>query len=129
MKIMKKSIIMISSALLLFASCGQQHKAESTVEDMLEDNLTNASQMKVIMHEQLDSTRLLTNSNVLLIRKSMADIPYYKKGIKYAPMPKDNMLMISCVVYQLGNKKYRDTYYLDRSLENVIAIKSKAWWY
>lgn len=129
MTIMKKSIIMTGAVLLLFASCGQQHRAESTVEDMLEENLTDAAQMKVIMHEQLDSTRLMTNTNVQLIRKSMTAIPYYKKGIKYAPMPKDNVLMIDCVIYQMGKKKYRDTYYLDRSLENVVAIKSKPWWY
>lgn len=125
-----KSMLLVGcSTLLLFASCGQQHRAEATVEDQLEENLMDASQMKIIMHEKLDSTRLLAPANIATIRKAAQAIPYYKKDIKYAPMPKDHMLMMACVVYQMGNKKYRDTYYLDRSLENVVAIKSNTWWY
>lgn len=123
---MKASIyIIMCSVVLLFASCGRQHNAESTVEDFMESNLKEPSELSINKFNRIDSTRYLNDSIVAVIRqKTTATATQYKGGIEYGSEPVGKSLVILRVDYSVGDKGYTDTYYLDKELTRVVAFMS-----
>jgi len=117
--------MMIGSAALLFASCGQQHKAESLVKDFMEQNLKDASALTKVEFNDIDSTRYINDSIVTVIRQNTKKSALqYKTDISYGKVPMDRMLIMARVNYCINNKEYSDTYYMDMELTNIVAFKS-----
>lgn len=117
--------MMIGTATLLFASCGQQHKAESLVKDFMEQNLKDASAMAKIEFNDIDSTRYVNDSIVTVMRRNTKMYALqYKADIKYGDVPMGKMLIMARVNYSIDNKEYSDTYYMDMELTNIVAFKS-----
>lgn len=110
---------------LLFAACGQQHKAESVVEDFMERNLTDPSALEDLDFNDIDSTRHINDSIVAIMRQATkATAPQYKKTIDYGTKQAVGNVLLVRVNYKVGEKRFTDTYYLDKEMTDVIAFKS-----
>jgi len=123
---MKASIyIIMCSVVLLLASCGRQHNAESTVKDFMEQNLKEPSTLDDINFNDIDSTRYLNDSVVTVMRQTAKSVAtQYKSDIQYGSEPIGKSLITARVDYTVGGKSYTDTYYLDKELTRIVAFKS-----
>ena len=107
--------------MLLLVSCtGRQHTAENAVVEFMAENLSNAKDMKITNFSRLDSTNKVKDSVIVVLRSNAETSGRYKKGMRYA----QKMLFIVRVSYKLGEAECSDTYYLDESLEKVVAVKN-----
>ena len=132
-------------AVLLFfcVGCGPQHKARTLVDDFMEANLIQPSDLHSVEYAKLDSTRFIGDSLIQVMRQAAEQNPHFRQPISYgtAPVPsKENessnyarergtkssnpLLYITRVDYKLGDKECQDTYYLDADLTAVVAFKS-----
>lgn len=121
---MRISHIIIGIGILLFTACGEQNKAEKLVGSFMEENLVDASKLNNVDYNKIDSTKVITDSIVNVLRKTAENSPYYKRNIKYAPGKTGNKLIITRVSYNIGTQEYQDTYYLDADLTRVVAFKT-----
>ncbi|MGM9697208.1 MAG: hypothetical protein ACI3Y0_00985 [Prevotella sp.] len=120
-----KHIYIIIGIMLLLVSCnGQQHDAENTVAEYMAANLYDAKEMKITKFSRLDSTTKIKDSVIVALRHNAENGGRYKKGIPYVEPSARKMLYIMRVNYMLGNAECSDTYYLDESLERVVAVKN-----
>ena len=93
---------------LLFASCGQQYKAESTVKDFIED------------FADLGKTRHLNDSLIGIMRQNGAQ--GFKKGITYPAIPQGDLYYLR-MRYISGKDTLQNTFYLNEELTEVVAFK------
>ena len=106
-------------------SCtGRQGEAEKTVANFMEANLNDSKQMKITDFSRLDSTTKVKDSVIVALRNNTETIGRYKKGLHYASPSERRMLYIMRVNYKLGTTDCSDTFYLDETLEKVIAVKN-----
>ena len=111
--------------MLMLISCnGRQHDAQNTVADYMAANLNNAGEMKITDFSRLDSTTKVKDSVIVALRNNTETIGRYKKGLHYASPSERRMLYIMRVNYKLGTTDCSDTFYLDETLEKVIAVKN-----
>ena len=71
--------------MLLFASCGQQHKAENLVSDFVAENMENPSAISHQDFADLGTTRHISDSLTTLMLQRGA--PGFNIGITYGNMP------------------------------------------
>lgn len=110
-------------AMLMFAACGQQHDAETLVEDFMKENLNNSSSLSSVEFAKLDSTARLNDSIINILRADSKQSDRYRNDIRYADSRQEKVLKMLRVKYTLGTDECSDTYYLDKSLTKVIAVK------
>lgn len=120
-----KGFVLVGFALLL-TSCGQQHEAESLVEDFMKENLADASGLSVVDFGKLDSTRHVNDSAITAMRNVVAVSGKYKSDIKYEDAPDEKTLFMLRVEYCMYNDTCSDTYYLNRDISGVVAFKSNS---
>ena len=78
---MKKTLIIFACALLL-AACGKQHKAETIVEQFLDNNLANKDY--VVRFGNLGSTDKIGDEQLMKMNAiTHNDDPLFKKPVKY----------------------------------------------
>lgn len=117
--------IIMCSLVLLTASCGQQHRAESLVEDFMEKNMHDASKLEDVSFNDIDSTRYINDSIVVAMRQmAQATAKHYKSDIDYGSQNAGKTLVMARVTYKLNGKDYTDTYYMDKEMTRVVAFKS-----
>ena len=122
---MMKHIYLIIGVMLLLVSCnGRQHTAENAVAEFMAENLSNAKDRKITNFSRLDSTNKVKDSVIVVLRSNAETSGRYKKGMRYAQPSARKMLFIVRVSYKLGEAECSDTYYLDESLEKVVAVKN-----
>ena len=121
---MKRFYIILGIGLLLFASCGQQHQAKEVIREFMEQNVKDASSRSSISVVKFDSTKVLSDSIIYLMRHNADTIQRYQKGIKYAEGVIGGMLYVARITYSINGVECSDTYYLDDLLTRVIAFKS-----
>lgn len=121
---MKSIYIIIGVALTLAACNPRQSDAENAVAVFMEKNITNPEKMKITGFSRLDSTSKVKDSVVVAIRKATDSNGRYKKGITYHQADNQAMLYMLRVNYTMGKDEMCDTYYLDKSLQNVVAVKN-----
>ena len=108
---------------LLLAACGKQHQAEVLAEEFMEANLSNPGAMSRLEFKDLDSTRVVSDSLVGVMRQRLEQGGRYKSGITYAEGAPTKPLMITRATYLLNGEECQDTYYLDVELTRVVAVK------
>ena len=113
-------IIIGVSALLLFASCGQQHKAESLVSDFVAENMENPSAISDKDFADLGTTRHISDSLITLMRQRGAS--GFKKGITYGQMPSGDLYFLR-MSYISNGDTLQNTFYFDSELSEVVAFK------
>lgn len=95
---------------LLFASCGQQYKAESTVKDFIEENMETANQISGRDFADLGKTRHLNDSLIGVMRENGAQ--GFKKGITYPSIPQGDLYYLR-MRYISGSDTLQNTFYLN----------------
>ena len=110
--------------ILLLASCGQQHQARTLVDDFMEANLADPKALNGVSYASLDSTRVISDSLIGVMRSLAKQNPRFKSDIAYAERKSTRLLYITRVDYCLNQDSCQDTYYLDDSLTGVVAFKS-----
>ena len=110
--------------MLLLASCGQQHKAESVVEDFMENNLKDASALQIVEYSDIDSTRYLNDSIINKLRNTAKNSSMYSGRTDFAQRNKDEKLIIIRVRYKINGQDFHDTFYLNKEMTGVIALKN-----
>lgn len=121
---MRRLYIIIGIGLLLFASCGQQHQAKEVIQEFMDQNVVNPSSRGSISVVKFDSTKVLTDSIIRLMRTKADTIQRYQKSIKYAEGGIGQKLYVTRITYSINDVEYSDTYYLDDQLTRVVAFKS-----
>ena len=121
---MRRLYIIIGIGLLLFASCGQQHQAKEVIKAFIDQHATDPSARSSISIVKFDSTKVLNDSVIQLMRAKADTIRRYQKSIKYAEGAAGQKLYVARVTYSIGDTEYNDTYYLDDQLTRVVAFKS-----
>lgn len=122
MKLKKYALGLI---VLLFAACGQQYDAESLVKDFMDEYLKDVGSLSSIDFERIDSTTRINDSIINNMKQFTAKSGRYKQDLKFSPKSdSENTLIILRVEYKQNNEIYSDTYYLNKELTKVIAIKT-----
>lgn len=114
-----KTAIMLTAITFTMYGCGEQHKAESVVEDFLAENI-QASDYKVVFSD-IDSTRHVTDSAVNAMRAEAARNKMFKKGIKYAET--DKKYIYTKVDIYVGRDTVSHTFYITPDLGRVVSFK------
>ena len=111
---MKPLYILIGMAVLLFASCGQQHEAKSVVKVFMSEQLHK--DVSYLDFTDVDSTHFFTDSLVQALRQRAP------QGIQYQQW-NDRILLHIRAQYLEGNDTCSATFYLDRNATGVVAFK------
>lgn len=106
---------------LLFSSCGEQHQAKQLVKTFLKENLKD-NQFSIEQTSKLDSTYLVSDSTLQVLRTHMAHSPIFKP-LNLNNAVRSKKLLYMQVKYVSGTKEYDQTFYMDDKLEHVVAFK------
>lgn len=112
---------------LLFASCGEQHKAQNLVKDFLYENLTE-NDCSFKKFSKISKTAMIDANRVKQMRHDVATLPIVKKNINYNDGAFPDTLLYIRATYQLTDKsgkqqEYTQTFYMDKALSRIIAFK------
>ncbi len=118
--ISRACIIIGISALLLFTSCGQQHKAESLASDFVAENMVDPSAISGKDFADLGTTRHLSDSLIKVMRQRGAE--GFKKNIKYGEIPQGDLIYLR-MQYVKDGDTLSNTFYLDEELASIVAFK------
>ena len=121
---MRRLYIIIGIGALLFASCGQQHQAKEVIQEFVDQHAADPSARSSISIVKFDSTKVLNDSIIRLMRTNADTIQRYQKAIKYAETGTGQKLYVARITYSIDDVKYSDTYYLNDQLTHVVAFKS-----
>ncbi|RKW59055.1 MAG: hypothetical protein D8B52_07180 [Prevotella sp.] len=121
-------IIPAALLLLVLAGCGKQHKAKALVSEFLEMYAVNAS-TSIEKITNLDSTAYINDEVIKLMRTNAKKSGLLKPEVRYGNRPvHSKTLLFTTVTYSItGNnnerKEYRQTFYLNPELTEVVAVK------
>lgn len=120
---MKKTLLIILSV-MLFVSCGEQHKAEGVVKQFLKENLVNQdykARFNKLGHTQKIDAQQLSSMQ----KATQQDDALFKKPVKYGAYKElQQLLFIRTTIIQEKDTFIR-TIYLHPELpdDGVVAIK------
>ena len=122
-----KFSILFLGIVLLFTSCGEQHKAQSLVKDFLNENLID-NDCSFERFSKLKTTAMITANRLADMRKDIETLPIVKKGIQYESSELPDTLLYIRATYQLTGKngkkeKFTQTFYMDKGITHIIAFK------
>lgn len=117
---------LIIPALLLLASCGQQHKAKSLVKDFVGENARQ--EIDISSFSDLDSTRVITDSLIISLRDKARQDPLFKSApladFSGSGQRRQTLLYIRMRYQEPGDTiEASRTFYFDRDLTGIIAFK------
>ena len=113
-------IISILASGLLFASCGQQYKAEQTVKAFVEENMEAAQEITGRDFADIGTTRHISDSLIDVMRHRGA--PLFKKQISYGSKPSGDLYYLRMSYIHKGDT-LQNTFYLDQELQEIVAFK------
>lgn len=127
MKKMKMMFVMALGLVLMFTSCGDQHKAQSLVKDFLDENLVDQD-CSYERFSRLTPTAMISFDQMKAMRQNVSKLPYVKKNIDYNDTAYPDTLLYLRATYKLTdhqgkNQEVTQTFYLDKSLTRVIGFK------
>lgn len=122
-----KFSILLLGIVLLFTSCGEQHKAQSLVKDFLNENLID-NDCSFERFGKLSSTAMINADRLAAMRKDVETLPIVKKGIQYESNALPDTLLYIRATYKLTGKNgkkeiYTQTFYMDKAITHIIGFK------
>lgn len=117
---MKKLVTAFICAAMLL-SCGESHKAKSTVNAFLKDNLKSEEYSVTLFG--LDSTYHVTDSSIYSVRQRVSQFGIYKDDVTFADRDPSGKLLFLRGKIIMGKDTFRQTFYLNPNLEDVVAVK------
>jgi len=119
-----RAYIIICIFVSLLASCGQQHKAQSLVEDFMDANLVASDKVEDVEYLKLDSTKLITDSAVAVMRNGARQSKMFKPSMDYSVDRAGKKLFRLRVNYKYDGNLTSATFYMDEGLNGVVAVKN-----
>lgn len=105
----------------MFASCGQKHKAETVVDEFIETYAKDPDAILKRDFVRFDSTKVIGDSLVHVMQNT--EHALFKEPIPYPVNTSGRMLYLLRMNYVYQGDTLWQTFYLDESLENVVAFK------
>lgn len=126
--IKKMMFVMVSGLVLMFTSCGDQHKAQSLVKDFLNENLVDQD-CSYERFSRLTPTAMISFDQMKVMRQNVSKLPYVKKNINYNDAAYPDTLLYLRTTYKLTNhqgekQEVTQTFYLDKGLTRVIGFSN-----
>ena len=119
-----KTAVIVVVAMMALSSCnGPKNDAERVIKDFLKENLVDGD-FKYLDFSDIDSTFYVNDSIVKAMRVIHDTTSVFKKGIKYAEGQDTRKKHFVHVHYRVGEKKIRQTFYLDDQLTRVLSFKN-----
>lgn len=127
MKKMKMMFVMALGLVLMFTSCGDQHKAQSLVKDFLDENLVDQD-CSYERFSRLTPTAMINFEQMKAMRQNVSKLPYVKNNIDYNDTAYPDTLLYLRATYKLTDNQGKkqevtQTFYLDKGLPRVIGFK------
>ena len=127
--IKKMMFVMVSGLVLMFTSCGDQHKAQSLVKDFLNENLVDQD-CSYERFSRLTPTAMISFDQMKVMRQNVSKLPYVKKNINYNDAAYPDTLLYLGGYIQADQPSGREAgsnpnFYLDKGLTRVIGFKEK----
>lgn len=110
------------TAVILMCACGKQHKAEETVKAFLDNNLKTTEYS--VNFTKIDSTRLVSDSLIHVMRTNAAKNKSFKSGIVYTANPPQRIYMFTKAKIYIGKDTLQHTFYLNPELTKVVSFKN-----
>lgn len=110
------------TAVILMCACGKQHKAEETVKAFLDNNLKTTEYS--VNFTKIDSTRLVSDSLIHVMRTNAAKNKSFKSGIVYTANPPQRIYMFTKAKIYIGKDTLQHTFYLNPKLTKVVSFKN-----
>ena len=105
----------------MFTSCGQKHKAETVVGDFIETYAKDPDAIRKRDFVRFDSTKVIGDSLVKEMQTREHEL--FKQPIPYPVSTSGRVLYLLRMNYVYQGDTLWQTFYLDESLENVVAFK------
>ena len=123
----KQLIIYLLGPMLVFTSCGDQHKAQSLIKDFLKENL-KTEDCSFETFGRLSRTAMIDTKRIQEMRRDTEGLPTFKKGIDYHDNAPTDTLLYMQATYKLTEsngkeKEYKQTFYMDKALTRVVVFK------
>lgn len=118
---MRKTVLAYIATAILLCACVKQHKAEETVKAFLDANLK--SQSYNVSFTKIDSTKLVSDSTVNVMRAFAAKNTAFKPNIQYGAEPPQPSYIFTKTRIVVGNDTLTHTFYLTPELSDVVAFK------
>lgn len=119
-----RAYIIIGVLSLLLASCGQQQKSQSIVDDFIDENMVAPEKIEDVEYSKLDSTKTISDSTLLSMRQQLKSSKIFKPDAKYSAEGVGKKLFRLRVNYKLDGNDKSSTFYLDEGLNGVVAVKN-----
>lgn len=110
--------------MLLLTACGQQHQAKTVIQEFVDQYVTEPASRSAVTLVKLDSTKVLNDSLISVMRANADTISRYVKPIHYAEGEVGRKLYVARITYTIYGVEFSDTYYLDELMTRVVAFKS-----
>ena len=123
MRQIKTAVIAVLAVMAISSCGGPKNDAERLIKDFLKENLVDGD-FKYLDFSDLDSTFYVSDSIVKAMRVTHDTTSVFKKGIKYVEGPDTRKKHFIHVHYRVGEKKIRQTFYLDDQLTRVLSFKN-----
>lgn len=123
MKLTRTAIVAFCAMMAISSCGGSRNNAERIIKEFLKENLAEGD-YKYIDFSDLDSTFYVNDSIVTAMRQISDTTSVFKKGIKYAEGQNSRKKHFIHVSYRVGEKKVKQTFYLDDQLTRVISFKN-----
>ena len=123
----KMMFVMALGLVLMFTSCGDQHKAQSLVKDFLDKNLVDQD-CSYERFSRLTPTAMINFEQMKAMRQNVSKLPYVKNNIDYNDTAYPDTLLYLRATYKLTDNQGKkqevtQTFYLDKGLTRVIGFK------
>lgn len=116
-----RKVLILLCCVLLTAACGKRQKAKTVLEGFLEENLVSTEFSLNIT--QVDSTRNVSDSAIVAMRKQAQQDKMFKKDIIYQQKEGKGQLILARVKLIQGSDTLLKTFYMDNQFKGVIAFK------
>jgi len=113
-------IIGVVACLLLFASCGQQYKAEQTAKAFVEDNMEQPEKITDRDFADIGTTRHISDSLITVMRQRGAE--GFKLTTQHGEIPQGDLFFLR-LQYVKDGDTLSNTFYLDEELASIVAFK------
>ena len=116
-----KMLMCCLTTAILTCACGKQHKAEETIKAFLDNNLRTTEYS--VNFTKIDSTRLVSDSLIHVMRTDAAKNKSFKSGIVYTANPPQRIYMFTKAKIYIGKDTLQHTFYLNPELTKVVSFK------
>lgn len=109
---------------MLVASCGEQHKSQSLADDFMDAYLVAPDRVEDVEYSKIDSTKLISDSAVNAMRSQLKASKLFKPEVEYSSGKVEGKLLRLRVNYKIDGSAKSTTFYLDKDLNGVVAVKN-----